>query len=156
MKLELLAATAIIASSFTPIAFPILVSEAVALPSPSVLRCTDASLLGPSGNGHFWGNPYILPVHNLVSGTVGEPTSILGGGERYSGTAAVSLRAVIQRCPVMNKSGHPTGQYQDVELTAAHHTTFAIECDHTTAESVPPPYLTCQLVPPAGGSPDDR
>jgi hypothetical protein len=156
MKFALLAATALIASSFSPIALPALVGEAAALPSPNVLLCTDNNLLGPSQNGHFWGNPYILPVRNIVSGTLDGPTSIPGGGTRYVGLEAISLQAVIQRCPVMNRAGHPTGEYQDVQLTAAHHTTFVIECEHTSGESVPPPYVDCQISHLTGSSGDDR
>ena len=156
MKRALLVATALIASSFTPIALPVMVSAVVAQASPNVLLCTDTSLLGPSANGHLWGAPYILPTHNVVSGSLDAPTPISGGGERYFGTEAISLQAVIQRCPVINRSGQPTGQYQDVELKAAHHTTFVIECDHTPPETVPPPYLDCHISHLAGGSGEDR
>jgi hypothetical protein len=156
MKRTCLAATALIASSFTPIALPFAVGVAVAQPTPNVLLCTDTSLLGPGQSGRYWGNPYLLPTQNIVSGTLNAPIPILGGGEHYSGTEAISLQAVVQRCPVMNAAGHPTGQYQDVELTAAHRTTFALECDHTPSTSVPPPYLDCQISHLAGGSPDDR
>lgn len=154
MTRAFLAATALIASSFTPIAFPNLVSRADALPTPNVLLCNDTSLLGPSGSGHFWGNPYILPAHNIVSGTLGGSIPILGGGERYTGTQAISLQAVIQRCPVMNRSGNPTGKYQDVERSAVHHTTFLLECEHTPSMTVP--YMDCRISLLPGGSPDDR
>jgi hypothetical protein len=156
MNRALLAATVLIASGFTPIAPPVLVGAAAASPSPNVLLCTDTSLLGPSGNGHFWGSPYILPARNIVTGTLGAPTRDGAGVDHYSGTAAVSLQAVIQRCPVVNRSGQPTGKYQDVEIIAAHHTTFGLECEHTPPDSVPPPYLSCHLEAPTGGSGEDR
>lgn len=156
MKCAALAAAALIASSFTPIALPTLVGTAAATPTPDVALCTDNSLLGPAQNGHFWGHPYILPIRNVVTGTLGEPIPMLGGGEAYSGMMAVSLQAVIQRCPVMNAAGHPTGEYQDVELTAAHHTTFQLNCTHTGASTVPPPYLDCEIAHLTGSSGDDR
>jgi hypothetical protein len=156
MKRAFLAATALVASSFTPISLPTLVGEAAASPTPSVALCNDSSLLGSSSSGHFWGNPYILPAHNAVGGTLGEPTPMSGGGERYSGNLVIRLQAVIQRCPVLNRSGQPTGKYQDVQLTAEHQTTFGLECDHVPPETVPPPYLTCHVEQSTGGSPDDR
>jgi len=156
MKLELLAASALIASSFSPLALPILVGEAAALPTPNPILCTDTSLLGPPESGRYWGNPYLLPASNIVSGTLDAPQRDGAGVEHYLGVMAISLQAVVQRCPVMNRSGHPTGQFQDVPLTAAHHTTFALECSHTPPEAVPPPYLDCQVSHLTGGSPDDR
>lgn len=156
MNVARLAAMAIIASSFSPIALPGTVSKAAAEVSPNVLLCTDNNLLGPSQNSHFWGNPYILPANNVVSGTLGVPVRDGSGVDHYSGTAVVSLHAVIQRCPVMNRAGRPTGEYQDVELTAAHRTTFEVECQHTPPATVPPPYLDCQISHPVGQSGDDR
>ena len=154
MTRALLAATALIASTFTPMALPVMVEVAVASPAANVLLCTDTDLLGPPANGHFWGNPYILPTHNAVTGSLGAPSRDGAGADHYLGTEAIDLQAVVQRCPVMNRSGHPTGQYQDVVLTAAHHTTFDLECEHTPEMTIP--YLDCQISHPVGGSGDDR
>ena len=150
MKLALLAATALIASSFTPIAVPALVSGAAALPAPNVLLCTDSSLLGPSRSGHFWGSPYILPVDNTVTTTFDGPFSS-EGTEYFIVTETTTTNPIIQRCRVFNWSGHVTGKYQDIEVAPAGTVTRVYNCQETTTPD--PGYVEC---PGAGSSGDTR
>lgn len=149
-----LAATALIVASFTPIAPPNLVSGAAAL--PNVLLCTNNSLLGPSQNGHFWGNPNILPTKTVTVTTFAGPFGS-GATAHFIATSRISREPIIQRCPVMNGSSQPTGKYQDVQLAPGGESIRIANCQMTlTSAGAALGYHQCDALDLFGGSPDDR
>ena len=150
MKRAILAAAALMSSSFTPIALPVLVTEAAAeLPSPNVLLCTDNSLLGPSQNRHFWGTAFLLPV-NFTTTFEGPFSS---GDTEYFIATTKTTKPVIQRCPVLNAEGKRTGKHQDIVVAPADTVVEVFNCQHQlTAAGIAWGYVEC----PTGGSPDDR
>ena len=149
MKRAFVAVIALVASSFTPIALPPLVSRAAALPSPNVVLCTDISSLGPAQNGHYWGSPFILPVDITVRTTFQGPFSS-GGTEYFIATTTTTTNPIIQRCRVLNGSGRATGKHQDIEVAPADIDVDVYNCQLTATPA--PGYVEC----PSGGSRDDR
>lgn len=152
MQRAILAITALLASSFTPIALPVLVTEAAAeLPSPNVLLCNDAKALGPSQNGHFWGTPILLlPVNQTV--TFDGPFS--SGETAYFIATIATTEPIFQRCPVLNGPAKRTGKYQDVEAAPAGTILSVFNCQpEVTSAGSELGYVDCDF---PGGSPDDR
>jgi hypothetical protein len=150
----LLAATAVIASSFTPIAIPALVTPAAAVPSPNNSLCTDTRLLGPWQNGHHWA-AYVLSGGETVERTTFEGPFSSEAGLYYVATTVTYTRAVIQRCRVLNKANNDTNKYQDVEVVPAIDISSSnpFDCQTPLTDAGRAlGYVEC----PTGGSPDDR
>lgn len=154
MKRALLSATALIASSFTPVASGDLVSRAsAALPTPNVLLCTDTKALGSENNGHFWGTPYILPVNHTDTFTFAGPYSG-DAGEYFVVTQTTVTQAVFQRCRVMNWNSRETGKYQDVEVAQPETVISVYNCQSPLTEAgAVLGYVAC---PGIGSSGDTR
>jgi hypothetical protein len=151
MKRAFLAATALIATSFTPIGPTSLFNAAAELPSPNVLLCTDTKSLGPSQNGHFWGTPLLLlPVNSTVE--FDGPFS--SGDTEYFVATVTTTEPLFQRCLVINRSGHRTGKYQDIEVAPAGAIISVFNCQpEPTDAGIELGYVNCDA---PGGSPDDR
>jgi hypothetical protein len=151
----LLAATAVIASSFTPIAIPALVTPAAAVPSPNNSLCTDTRLLGPWQNGHHWA-AYILSGGETAYRTTFEGPYSNEAGTYWYATTVTYTRAVIQRCAVLNRANNDTNKYQDVEavprIEISSDSYYCQEPGELTNAGQALGYVEC----PAGGSPDDR
>ena len=151
MKRALLAIAALITSSFTPVAPPGMVGEAVAIPAPNVLLCNDTSLLGSSRSGQFWGNPYLLPV-NITVTTEFEGPFGSGDTQYFVATSTTVTGPIRQRCPVMNWGGKSTGKYQDVELAPAGTEVETYQCQLPLTEAGEGlGYVLCPF-PPAGNT----
>jgi hypothetical protein len=156
MKRAILAATALIASSFTPIAVPALVSEAAALGAPDTSLCTDTSLLGPSKNGNHWGAEFLPFQRSQSEITFGEPFTI-DGNIYHIAYVTITTPAITQRCIVLNSQNHPIlPKYQDVEYAPSESETLSQQCLDDSNPFVGFEWPYCSDVVWGGSSGDTR
>jgi hypothetical protein len=156
MKTAVWVASALIVSSFSPVALPNLVGTATAQTSTNVLLCTNSRLLGGSQSGQFWGTPFLLPFNVTMTTTFTGPFGS-GDTEHYIGTRTIRNAPLIQRCPVMNAAGRSTGKHQDVQLSGPSTLTDEFRCQpQVTTAGLNLGYVYCNFPDGAGSSGDDR
>jgi hypothetical protein len=121
MMKKILAAMALVTTSFTPLAIAPAFADHT---SADVALCTDTSYLGNSSNGHY----FVASIE--TSGTAG----VVDGDQYWAGKSgnAFVLRtttapSVVQRCSVLNKPGNDTGTFYDIPLHVGGITTEEIK-----------------------------